>query len=394
MASKRALVVGGSGFLGSSVCRALIKHGYSVTSLARNGQPSFQGPQEPSWSKSVNWVKGSAFDDQLLRQEILPNVDCVVHTLGILFEEDYKSNGFQSLAKAMKDNLRDRLTGSAKGSSSLFGTLLHDDSRNPLAVNKIHNSSASSDASDASAFGASRARTRRSVEGAYERINRDSALKVLQAFLETRSKSTSSSFSQDLPLSPFIYVSAEDIFRPFVPDRYILTKREAEDRIIRMSDTARTLLEASEELAGENEGDNLERPARLVRPVLVRPGLMYDFDTRPITRLPTTLLRLSSSIQGSLPSPLRARTLSKLASSISDTYTARGSRGAADIAANHTSMANLLSTPPLHVDVVGEAIARAVEMPSIEGVLDVQDMRSIVEGRRTGDHAFGGQVFA
>jgi len=45
---------------GSSVCRALLKHGYSVTSLARNGQPSFQGGQEPSWSKNVRFFQCNA----------------------------------------------------------------------------------------------------------------------------------------------------------------------------------------------------------------------------------------------------------------------------------------------------------------------------------------------
>jgi len=33
---------------------------------------------------------------------------------------------------------------------------------------------------------------------------------------------------------PFIYISAEDIFRPIVPSAYIDTKREAEERIDRM----------------------------------------------------------------------------------------------------------------------------------------------------------------
>jgi hypothetical protein len=33
---------------------------------------------------------------------------------------------------------------------------------------------------------------------------------------------------------PFIYISAEDIFRPVVPDAYIEMKREAEERIERM----------------------------------------------------------------------------------------------------------------------------------------------------------------
>lgn len=231
----------------------------------------------------VNWVQGSAFDEQLLKQDILPHVDCVIHTLGILYEEDYKSNGFQSLAKAMKDNLRDRLLSTAssrtsKGSFSLFGSLLHDNTRNPLAVNKAfkeHNYTPNTSTSSSTVKGRPQ-RGSTSKDGAYERINRDSALTVLQAFLETRPGLTSTSTSsspQDIPASPFIYVSAEDIFRPFVPDRYILTKREAEARIMRMSDTARTLMESSVELAGENEGDNLERPARLVRPVFVRPGM-------------------------------------------------------------------------------------------------------------------------
>lgn len=33
---------------------------------------------------------------------------------------------------------------------------------------------------------------------------------------------------------PFIYISAEDIFRPIVPSTYIDTKREAEEQIDRM----------------------------------------------------------------------------------------------------------------------------------------------------------------
>jgi len=33
---------------------------------------------------------------------------------------------------------------------------------------------------------------------------------------------------------PFIYISAEDIFRPVVPSAYIDTKREAEEQIDRM----------------------------------------------------------------------------------------------------------------------------------------------------------------
>jgi hypothetical protein len=121
---------------------------------------------------------------------------------------------------------------------------------------------------------------------------------------------------------------------------------------------------------------------------------MFDYDTRPITRLPSTLLRLSSAIQASLPTPLRAQTASSILSSLAETYASRGPRQDVDVAASHSSLANLLSIPPLHVDVVAEAIARATEVNTLEGVLDVADMRSMVEGRPTGDSAHGSQVFA
>lgn len=58
---------------------------------------------------------------------------------------------------------------------------------------------------------------------------------------------------------PFVYVSAEDIFRPFVPDGYIRTKRQAEQAILRLCADS-----AEREHKGGDGG--------VVRPVLVRPG--------------------------------------------------------------------------------------------------------------------------
>lgn len=54
--------------------------------------------------------------------------------------------------------------------------------------------------------------------------------------------------------SPFVFISAEDIFRPIVPARYIETKREAE-RII------------SAEVAAESPAS-----PRQIRPIFVRPS--------------------------------------------------------------------------------------------------------------------------
>lgn len=119
---------------------------------------------------------------------------------------------------------------------------------------------------------------------------------------------------------------------------------------------------------------------------------MFDYDTRPITRLPTSLLKLSTAIQETLPAPLKAQTLSMLFSSVADSYISR--QNGDIVPPNHTSLANLLSTPPLHVDVVAEAITRAIEVPHIEGVLNVQDMRRMVEGKGTSDHVHSAHTFA
>ena len=54
-----------------------------------------------------------------------------------------------------------------------------------------------------------------------------SALRVCEAFL---SAGASTDWSANTP-RPFIYISAEDIFRPIIPARYIKTKREAEQGI-------------------------------------------------------------------------------------------------------------------------------------------------------------------
>jgi hypothetical protein len=68
------------------------------------------------------------------------------------------------------------------------------------------------------------------------------ALTVLQTYLcETKDQSADKTF---------VYISAEDIFRPVIPARYITTKREAEKEIA-------DLCEAS----GHN-----------VRPVFIRPS--------------------------------------------------------------------------------------------------------------------------
>jgi hypothetical protein len=178
----------------------------------------------------------------------MPSVTAVVHTLGILFETDYKSGGASILLSGVANGLLENHRSSQKNA-------------NPLATPRT---------------------TQTRKTGAYEKINRDSAIAVLKAFLETKPdyfQNPNDLLSPANEPSPFIYISAEDVFRPFVPERYILTKREAETRIQRMSETARSMLQQS--MQEDNEFEQLERPQRLVKPVFVRPSKLNIASTCP-----------------------------------------------------------------------------------------------------------------
>jgi uncharacterized protein YbjT (DUF2867 family) len=53
-------VVGGSGFVGSYICKRAVEKGMKVFSLSRRGMPVHREP----WHDKVNWLSGSAMDTQ------------------------------------------------------------------------------------------------------------------------------------------------------------------------------------------------------------------------------------------------------------------------------------------------------------------------------------------
>lgn len=57
------LVLGGSGFVGTEVCKAAILQGISVVSLSRSGRPSSSAP----WADRVTWVAGKPVVIQSLK---------------------------------------------------------------------------------------------------------------------------------------------------------------------------------------------------------------------------------------------------------------------------------------------------------------------------------------
>lgn len=74
--TERIVVLGGSGFVGSAICKAAVSKGVEVTSLSRSGRPSYTG----SWVDQVTWKSGDVF--YVNWDEVLVGATAVVSTLG------------------------------------------------------------------------------------------------------------------------------------------------------------------------------------------------------------------------------------------------------------------------------------------------------------------------
>ncbi|KAG8738482.1 hypothetical protein FRC10_006795 [Ceratobasidium sp. 414] len=303
LAAQHIFVVGGNGFLGAAVCKAAVARGWKVTSISSSGQP-YRTPKghTPAWASKVDFHKASAFEPAAYRALLEP-CTAVVHTLGILLEVPrYKS---------------------AIRSSSLGGLV-----------------SAFGHAWGLGAAGNPLARSTPGEEGTYESINTEAA---------------------SGPASPFVYISAEDIFRPLVPARYIESKRAAEAAITQ-------------------EGR--------VRGVYLRPGLMYHPHTRPLTTPLAALLDLSATMHQKIPTLGPANLLR----AFSSTELAHRLRPASATSALDTpleAMARALETPPIHVDHVAQAACEAIVRGDVSGPYGVKEMRGLIgwggeSGTRTG----------
>ncbi|KAI5970724.1 hypothetical protein CANMA_000143 [Candida margitis] len=226
--SKSIAVFGGNGFLGRKICEVGINRGYNITSYSRSGQPpKLHTQQPPSWIKQVSWQKCDIFHPhQSISPAQLSQFDTIIHSIGILFED-------ASYKKSMNSNfgiLQDvqRLANRAMGS-------------NPMQKDKSNQS--------------------------YEAIQRDSAVLIADEYINARvdalkktknsdsASTTTGNDDKDLNsvVGNYVYISA-DQNPPIVPQRYIITKREAEF-----------------ELSNKPH----------LRSILMRPGIMYEEDHFP-----------------------------------------------------------------------------------------------------------------
>lgn len=199
----KLLVFGGNGFLGKRICQEAVNNGFQVMSLSRSGRPPKpQSPRDKDWIGEVQWEAADVFDPLSYNRHLRDATD-VVHSLGILLEdESYKVKVRNPLNKSFD----------LKSLIPSFGP-------NPL--------------------------DKKNPNFTYERMNKESALILAQAFRQA----LSSNEDKRGTMPTFTYISADKGF-PLIPKGYINSKRQAEAELMRYES--------------------------FFRPILVRPGFMFD----------------------------------------------------------------------------------------------------------------------
>ncbi|KAG5292619.1 mitochondrion protein [Histoplasma ohiense] len=185
-ATKRIVVAGGSGFLGSRICKSAVARGWEVVSLSRHGEPAWGtvtlSSHAPRWAKSVEWAKADILKPATYKP-FLKDASAVVHSMGILLEADYKGivQGRESVISGLQ---------------KLFATS-RPGSQNPLQRPA---------GEELTAFSGGQL--------TYELMNRDSAVALAQEAVY-----------ENVPTFAFISAAAG---APVVPERYVTSKRDAE----------------------------------------------------------------------------------------------------------------------------------------------------------------------
>lgn len=187
VAAKKLVVCGGTGFLGSRICKHAVSRGWEVTSISRSGDPKWDtitsSPSPPPWAHNVSWERGDILRPSTYAP-LLNGADFVVHSMGILLEADYKGvisgkespiSGLQKAFAPVRDRGVDPLK-KAEGED-----IKPADPKDQFS---------------------------------YEIMNRDSAVTLAKHAVAAK-------------VGSFVYISAA-AGAPVLPQRYIGTKREAE----------------------------------------------------------------------------------------------------------------------------------------------------------------------
>ncbi|KAL1924798.1 uncharacterized protein VTP21DRAFT_4452 [Calcarisporiella thermophila] len=295
--AKKLLVVGGSGFVGYEVCRVAALRGLDVISLSRSGEPSIhRRNSRPMWAEKVQWEKADALDPPSYRS-FLQECSGIVHTVGILLEADYKGIVRSTNMEELAEGVRSLFDGGASANPMKKRRTVEKASASNEVNHEQHRSAEQGGKYQAKAH-----------DYTYETMNRDSAITVAK---EAASLGGTRAF---------VYLSASTM--PFINPRYISTKREAEQALLSMSSS--------------------------IRPVILRPGMMYSPDSRPVT-MPLVAALIALNRIGKPPQPLGAMVPEWLCT-----------------AAN---------TPPLRVETVAQMAVEAAVNDAYRGVYKVDDIQ-------------------
>lgn len=91
-ATRHLFVTGGSGFIGSQVCRLASENGWKVTSLSRSGRPNLEG----AWVDDVTWVAADLFNTSAWKHRAA-DCDALVHCVGIAWEKPEANITFERM---------------------------------------------------------------------------------------------------------------------------------------------------------------------------------------------------------------------------------------------------------------------------------------------------------
>lgn len=173
--SRNILVFGGNGYLGQEICKQALLKGLTVHSASRGGNPPKIKGLDGDWVNHVQWHRADLKEPSSYMKQ-LKKMDHIVHSVGILFEHNYKpllSSPMTEVPKVLMNQLK-----------------------NP--------------------------RMAPTPEMSYEAINHRSATSLYESVLDTV-KATNRSVT-------FTYVSAEST--PLSPPGYIESKSAAEEDIL------------------------------------------------------------------------------------------------------------------------------------------------------------------
>jgi NAD dependent epimerase/dehydratase family len=237
----KLLVLGGTGFLGEHVCKKAVLEGYQVTSLSRRGLPpsstASAQAEHSSWSKKIDYRSGDARQKDVISKILDDGGDYigVIHCVGLLFDD---ASGLGSYNRFVS------------GSGSL-----------PDA------------------------------DSTYETITRVTAFNAIEAAedyaAKKRQQSLSGKNNSNKPL-PFCFTSAAEAGWPDVPGGAFIEKRLAPDflqRYLKAKRAVEARLLDPPSSSSSSLSSSSTTTARLLRPIIVRPSLIYSMD-RPASYVP------------------------------------------------------------------------------------------------------------